>query len=254
MLKFIESPKIRMRAVRLSLTVLRSLGIKNMVLNIPNKEVILPPDALYELLLVILREALKLSKDKSAETDLLEENLTQSYFGLLLAIQQTITPAEVTEQTVELLRFVFDVLKQESSIDSIRKRYFEPANLRLATHFLHYFELSVCKSADVREKIFVLYTAITALLRNLAIDVQCTAAYIRHNVIEKMTTSIELYADKNDLMLNTVRILSKISLNQECCLAMFKNVHFVKNIVSFFKTFKSNLFIIIRASFILASN
>ena len=34
---------------------------------------------------------------------------------------------------------------------------------------------------------------------------------------------------------------------------MCKNEHFVKNIVQFFKTFKSNIFIIIRASFILAS-
>jgi hypothetical protein len=54
-------------------------------------------------------------------------------------------------------------------------------------------------------------------------------------------------------MLNTVRILTKISLNKECSLKMFENQTFVKQIVSFYKIYKSNIFIIIRISFILAN-
>lgn len=58
-----------------------------------------------------------------------------------------------------------------------------------------------------------MYTNVTGLLRNLAIDVKCTTIYLKLKIIDKLTKSIELYPLQNDLMLNTVRILSKISLN-----------------------------------------
>jgi hypothetical protein len=53
-------------------------------------------------------------------------------------------------------------------------------------------------------------------------------------------------------MLNNLRILSKISLSEECCKIMMENKEFLKNIISFFKTYKSNTYIIIRVGFILA--
>ena len=52
-------------------------------------------------------------------------------------------------------------------------------------------------------------------------------------------------------MLNNLRILSKISLSEECCKIMMENKEFLKNIISFFKTYKSNTYIIIRVGFIL---
>ena len=149
---------------------------------------------------------------------------------------------------------LYSVMKQESSLDPCRKRYFEPGRIKLAGYFLHYFDLAVCKNAKLKEKCFQLYTSITALFRNLAIDVACTQSYLKNDIISKLTMSIQSYYEENELMLNTVRILSKISLNQECSLKMFENTHFTKNILSFFKIFKTNLFIIIRSSFILASN
>lgn len=54
-------------------------------------------------------------------------------------------------------------------------------------------------------------------------------------------------------MLNTVRILSKLSLNKDCCVKIYENKNFVKNIVGFYKIYKTNIFIIIRISFILAN-
>ena len=78
MLQYIQSPKIKIRSIKVSLTLLRSLGLKSILFNkSPSKDFILPPDALMDLLMLILREALKLSKDKEMEQYLQEENLSQ---------------------------------------------------------------------------------------------------------------------------------------------------------------------------------
>lgn len=68
----------------------------------------------------------------------------------------------------------------------------------------------------------------------------------------KVCKSIELYPNMYELMLNTLRLLSKISLSFDCCREIFKNAICVKNLISFFKTYKTNIYIIIRVSFILA--
>lgn len=71
---------------------------------------------------------------------------------------------------------------------------------------------------SISDKIFDLYIAVTALIRNLAIDINCTVSYHKYRIIERLTKSIELYPHINDLMLNTMRILSKVSLNKECAI------------------------------------
>jgi hypothetical protein len=63
---------------------------------------------------------------------------------------------------------------------------------------------------------------------------------------------IELYPENNDLMLNNLRLLSKISLCEKCCKVIMMNSECIKNIVKFFKIYKTNTYIIIRVSFLLA--
>ena len=66
-------------------------------------------------------------------------------------------------------------MKNETQNELIRKKYFEDKNLKLLASFLHYFDLSVIKNdPKMKEKILNLYTQVTGLLRNLAIDMQCT--------------------------------------------------------------------------------
>ena len=60
----------------LSLSVLRTLGMKNILHNTPNKEMILPPDALYDLLILVLAQALKVTKERTSEKEVILENLT----------------------------------------------------------------------------------------------------------------------------------------------------------------------------------
>lgn len=47
--------------------------------------------------------------------------------------------------------------------------------------------------------------------------------------------------------------MSKMSLNRECCEYFLKNQLAMQNIANFFKIYKTNIYIIIRASFLLAN-
>lgn len=63
---------------------------------------------------------------------------------------------------------------------------------------------------------------------------------------------IAIFPDEYDLMLNNLRLLSKISLSESCCAIMMDNPICMKHIVSFFTLYKSNTYIIIRTAFLLA--
>jgi hypothetical protein len=63
---------------------------------------------------------------------------------------------------------------------------------------------------------------------------------------------IAIFPDEYDLMLNNLRLLSKISLSESCCAIMMENPICMKHIVSFFTLYKSNTYIIIRTAFLLA--
>lgn len=61
----------------------------------------------------------------------------------------------------------------------------------MVSGFLHFFEFDEKKTdPELCEKIYELYIAITALIRNLAIDVNCTVAYYKYRVVEKLAKSI----------------------------------------------------------------
>jgi hypothetical protein len=63
---------------------------------------------------------------------------------------------------------------------------------------------------------------------------------------------IEYFPDNMNLILNNLRLISKITLSEDCCKIMMTNKNCMKNIIQFFKTYKSNTYIILRVAFILA--
>ena len=75
---------------------------------------------------------------------------------------------------------------------------------------------------------------------------------LNYQMVGQIAKMIEFYPDQSELMLNNLRILSKISLSEECCKIMMENKDCMKNIISFFKTYRANTYIIIRVAFILA--
>ena len=50
-----------------------------MLRGLENKDIILPSEALFDLLMLILREALKISKDRDMDQYLVKESLTVCY-------------------------------------------------------------------------------------------------------------------------------------------------------------------------------
>jgi hypothetical protein len=99
---------------------------------------------------------------------------------------------------------------------------------------------------------------VSGLLRNLVVDPQCIEVLIDSNVLfaTKMVgvvaKMIEVFPDQSELMLNNLRILSKISLSEQCCQIMMENKECMKNLTAFFRTYRANTYIVIRAAFILA--
>lgn len=98
-----------------------------------------------------------------------------------------------------------------------------------------------------------MYTIITAALRNLANENISTEIYLQNGIINKLVISMANFSNCYELILNTLRIMSKMSLSKECCELFLKNTDAMLNISNFFKIYKTNIYIIIRASFLLAN-
>lgn len=50
-----------------------------------------------------------------------------------------------------------------------------------------------------------------------------------------------------------MRVLSKLSLNKDCSCEIYKNEKCIEIITSFFKLYKTDIYIIIRSAFVLAN-
>lgn len=62
-----------------------------------------------------------------------------------------------------------------------------------------------------------------------------------------------MFPTSNDLIFNMLRILSKLSANQECCEKLNEKKQFLKTLSSFFKVYKAHIHIVIRVSYIFAN-
>ena len=61
------------------------------------------------------------------------------------------------------------------------------------------------------------------------------------------------YSNNYDLILNTLRIMSQMSLSKDCCNIFMTNDDAIRNICFFFKIYQTNIYVIIRASYLLAN-
>lgn len=61
------------------------------------------------------------------------------------------------------------------------------------------------------------------------------------------------YSNNYDLILNTLRIMSQMSLSKDCCNIFMNNDDAIRNICFFFKIYQTNIYVIIRASYLLAN-
>lgn len=70
--------------------------------------------------------------------------------------------------------------------------------------------------------------------------------------MHKLLLNMEQFHEHHEITLNTLRLMSKVSLSRECCQVFLQNEQVMKNIALFFRTFVSNIYIIIRTAYFLA--
>lgn len=75
--------------------------------------------------------------------------------------------------------------------------------------------------------------------------------FLDSKCILTITKSIEFFPENYELVQNTMRILTKISLEENLALQIYQNSKCMLNLIQFLKTYSSDLFIILRVTFIL---
>lgn len=93
---------------------------------------------------------------------------------------------------------------------------------------------------------------ITAAHRHLAADDKSSKAFLKSECFEGWTRLIELFPRSNDIVLNILRLFSKLSTLEECCQRIHAKKICIRNLVSFFREYRSNIYIVIRVAFIFA--
>ncbi|KAL4489170.1 hypothetical protein ABPG73_005657 [Tetrahymena malaccensis] len=252
----LQSVKGRARILKQSLQMFRVIGYQRIVdSNFECTESIITNEDYLELVITVLKEIFNYTKDKEIISILVEEGIFGEVVETLQSLKAYITPKYNKITGIDILYIFIQILKNLANEEKLRYRFFEKRAMEIISGYLHHFELNLDEKDEDRDsKIMKLYSQITALLRNLAVDINCTRVFLEFGIIDKLCLSIVLYPnEQNELMLNTMRILSKISLNKECSLKIFENQDCIKNICSLFKIFKTNIFIIIRISFIFAN-
>lgn len=126
-----------------------------------SKDIILPPEALFQFLCSLLTQSLKLSKNQENDQLVIEEKITQLYIDILIEIRESMKPDVFNERIIDLSTLLFQILKNQASNDNLREKFFEPKNLVTINEYLHFYSLEKLLDSSGQppaNKIFTLYT------------------------------------------------------------------------------------------------
>lgn len=144
---------------------------------------------------------------------------------------------------------LFTVFKNAANNSKEQAKFLQPQFIQLIDSYLHTYPID----ALYEKELMNMYQLITAGLRNLAIDDSSVEIFLQNGLISKLVTSMSENSTHYELILNTLRIMSKMSLSKECCELFLKDEIAMRNIAQFFRSYQANFHIIIRASFLLAN-
>ena len=94
---------------------------------------------LYDVLLICLKEAAKLSKDQKNDVFFVDESLSSNLLEYLALFSQEIYPKEESENKLEMVNLMIIVLKNNAANQGVRTKFFETKNLEILSFFFHYF-------------------------------------------------------------------------------------------------------------------
>lgn len=147
-----------------------------------------------ENLMKFLKEAAKLSKDPKNESLFLDEALSSNLLEFLKGLTEKKEKETESDEKLEIINLLITTLKNNASNQSIRAKFFETKNLETLGFFFHFFSFdektrnlldSNAKNTEFDKrtlKIFEIYTNLTGLFRNLAIDSECISRFLEIQV------------------------------------------------------------------------
>ncbi|CAD8090520.1 unnamed protein product [Paramecium primaurelia] len=209
------------------------------------------PSLLYQpqQILAILQKTAQLSNENVFLNLINDNSLSFVLFRILKLFTQLPKDQTTTSQQLPYLNLIFIIIKNIANNQKEAQKLLQPTYIQLIDNYLHSFPYDQTYEKDLLN----LYTTITATLRNLANENNSVEMYLQNGIIKKLVISMVNYSNNYELILNTLRIMSKMSLSKECCEYFLQSTEAMQNISSFFKTYQTNIYIIIRASFLLAN-
>jgi hypothetical protein len=93
---------------------------------------------------------------------------------------------------------------------------------------------------------------LTSALRHMAAEERVYRLFLMSGCVDPWTKLVEMFPTSNELMFNLLRILSKLSAEQEICAALDGKKQFLRTLCSFFKVYRDSIHVVIRVAYIFA--
>lgn len=156
-------------------------------------------------------------------------------------------PAEKAEPAEDLAYLLLNFVKNCSANAELRRKILEEQCLGLLNRYI-----AVWDEKNITAMGTKMLVQVTATHRHLAAEDKSVKAFLKSETVEFWTRLIELFPRSHDVVLNLLRLFSKVSMNEECCQKIHARRVCTRNLVSFFREYRTNIYVIIRIAFIFA--
>ncbi|KAM3134604.1 hypothetical protein pb186bvf_013246 [Paramecium bursaria] len=257
-----QDPNMKILAIRASLYGFLTLNLLEIIFGKQQKTVLKRPrsgskmaEQLPSVLLqpqqflAILQKGAQISEEELFQNIIQNIQLNLVIFKILKLFSQLPKDQQTIQQLIPYLNPTITILKNISNNQMERSKILQQAYLLLIDQFLHTFPIE----KQYEKELSNINIILMATLRNLSIDATSTDLYLQCGIINKIVQTMVNYSNNYDLILNTLRIMSQMSLSKDCCNIFMNNDDAIRNICFFFKIYQTNIYVIIRASYLLAN-
>ncbi|XP_071819134.1 armadillo repeat-containing protein 2-like isoform X2 [Apostichopus japonicus] len=182
-----------------------------------------------------------------------EENdklfLEDDVLDLIISTVATLDPVKNSEPLV----YAIGSLKCLTGNANVVQVLSEKKLLPVLASLLHSINLHLSETGKPTKSTLNILLQVTAVLRNLADISENRADFLSHQVLEELCSVMEVYSSEADLMLNISRILSKLTLNHECCSVIGDHPTSFQSLILILHKHPNSSDLVVRVCFILGN-
>ena len=149
----------------------------------------------------------------------------------------------------ELLIFVLGTIKNLTANSKVKQ---QASEINVTAPLASFLPSPYLDSYPQNPKYPQLLVQVTGALRNLAVDQSSYPQIILFHVVEKLVTCIEVYKSHSELVLNSLRTLGKLSVDEKVC-QILNEEKTLLCLNSLYSKYSENPSILTRVSYILAN-